>query len=419
MSNSRDNFIKTINHQQPDRIVVDFGGTPTSGIHCLAVERLREYYGFEKKPVRVIEPFQMLGEVDADLAEVLGVDVYGALGEENMFGFYNHGPYKEFKTHWGQVVRVPENFHTQLDENGDLLMFPKGDMTAPPSAKMPRSGYFFDAIIRQEPIDEASLDPEDNMEEFNAVTDKDLAFWEKASREARKTGKAVAAALGGTALGDIALVPGMQLKNPKGIRDVAEWYMSTVMRPDYIKTIFERQIELAIHNFSRYYEVIGDNIDVVFICGTDFGTQDSTFCSPEQFDDMWLPYYRKINDWIHENTPWKSFKHSCGAVKSFMPKFIESGFDIINPVQINATDMDPAELKKEFGRDLVFWGGGIDTQKTLPYATPDEIRKEVLRLCEIFGKDGGFVFNSVHNIQANVPVENIVAVVDAIKEFNG
>jgi len=209
----------------------------------------------------------------------------------------------------------------------------------------------------------------------------------------------------------------MQLKHPKGIRDVAEWYMSTVMRPEYIKTVFERQIAISIENFKRYNDAFGENIDAVFICGTDFGTQDSTFCSTEQFDDMWLPYYRKVNDWIHENSSWKTFKHSCGAVESFMPKFIEAGFDIINPVQVNAKGMDPVHLKKTYGNELVFWGGGIDTQKTLPYATPQKVKEETLRLCEIFAKDGGFVFNTVHNVQANVPVENLVAMIEAINEF--
>lgn len=122
---------------------------------------------------------------------------------------------------------------------------------------------------------------------------------------------------------------------------------------------------------------------------------------------------------MHKFTNWKTFKHSCGAVEPFISRFIEAGFDIINPVQINAKGMDPVLLKKKYGRDIVFWGGGIDTQKTLPYATPVKVREEVLYLCDIFARDGGFVFNTVHNIQANVPVENIVAMIDAVKEFNG
>ncbi len=418
MLNSRKQFLKTVNHQQPDKMVVDFGSTGVTGIHCLMIEKLRTFYGLESKPVKIIEPFQMLGEVDDELAEIMLVDVTPAFGRENMFGFNNHEPFKTFRTPWGQEVLVPEAFNVKTDEKGDVLMFPGGDKSATPSARMPVSGYFFDAIIRQVPIDEAELNPQDNLEEFGFVSEKDLAFWKEESRKARETGKAVIATLGGTALGDIALVPGMQLKNPKGIRDVAEWYMSTIMRPEYIKSVFEKQIEIAVENFKRYYEVVGDNIDAVFICGTDFGTQDSTFCSPEQFEDMWLPYYRKINDWIHSNTNWKTFKHSCGAVESFMPKFIDAGFDIINPVQINAAGMDPVLLKKKYGKDLTFWGGGIDTQKVLPYASPEKVKEETLRLCEIFAKDGGFVFNTVHNVQANVPVENLVAMIDAIKEFN-
>lgn len=416
---SKERFDLTVNHQQPDKVVVDLGSTAVTGIHVLSVENLRRYYGLESKPVRVIEPYQMLGEVDQELIDAMGIDVVGAWGMNDMFGIYNHAPFMEFKTHWGQTVLVPEGFHTSKDEKGDELIYPKGDTSVAPSARMPKAGYFFDAIIRQEPLDEDQLDVKDNLEEFTPVTDADLQFWKEAAIKARATGKAVIAGLGGTALGDIALVPGLNMKHPKGIRDIAEWYMSTILRSDYIKAIFDRQSEIAIENFKKLHGVIGDNIDAVFICGTDFGTQDSTFCAPEQFDDLWLPYYRRINDWVHANTPWKTFKHSCGAVETFMSRFIDAGFDIINPVQISARGMDPQHLKNTYGKDLVFWGGGVDTQKTLPYASPEKVREEVLRLCDIFAKDGGFVFNTVHNTQANVPVENIVAMVNAIQEFNG
>jgi hypothetical protein len=416
---SKERFDLTINHQQPDKIVVDLGSTAVTGIHVLSVENLRKYYGLENKPVRVIEPYQMLGEVDQELIDVMGIDVVGAWGMNSMFGFYNHEPLNEFITNWGQKVLVPEGFRTTKDEKGDLLIYPEGDTSVPASGRMPKTGYFFDAIVRQEPIDEEMLDVQDNLEEFGLISEKELNFWKESTRKARATGKAVIAGLGGTALGDIALVPGLQMKHPKGIRDIAEWYMSTILRPDYVTAIFDRQTEIALENFHRLHDVIGNNLDAVFICGTDFGTQDSTFCAPEQFDDLWLPYYRKINDWIHFNTNWKTFKHSCGAVESFMSRFIDAGFDIINPVQVSAKGMDAQHLKKTYGKDLVFWGGGIDTQKTLPYSTPEQVREEVLRLCDIFSRDGGFVFNTVHNIQANVPVENIVAMVNAIKEFNG
>lgn len=417
--NSREQFVKTVNHRQPDRVVIDLGSTAVTGIHIQTISKLRRHFGLQRKPIRVIEPFQMLGEVDWELIDSIGIDVIGAWGKNSMFGFHNHAPYKEWKTPWGQRVMVPMNFNVTTDTNGDILMYPNGDTSVSPSARMPKTGYFFDAIIRQEPIVEEELNVEDNLEEFGLISDKDLEHWKVEIDKAYFSGKAVIAAFGGTALGDIALVPGLNLKHPKGIRDVAEWYMSTVMRPDYIKTIYDRQSEIAIENLRRIYNVVGNKVNAVFMCGTDFGTQSSTFCSPEQFDEMWLPYYKRMNDWIHENTQWKTFKHSCGAVETFMDSFIRAGFDIINPVQINAAGMDPKKLKERYGRDLVFWGGGIDTQQVLPFGTPAEVREQVLRTCEIFNKNGGFVFNTVHNAQANVPVENMVAMLEAIKEFNG
>ncbi len=417
--NSREQFLKTVNHKQPDRVVIDLGATPVTGIHIQTISKLRRHFGLQRKPIRVIEPFQMLGEVGWELIDSIGIDVIGAWGKNNMFGFHNHAPYKEWKTPWKQRVMVPLNFNVTKDENGDLLMYPEGDTSVPPCAKMPKASYFFDAIIRQEPIVEEELNVEDNLEEFGLISDEDLEHWRVEVDKAYFSGKAVIAAFGGTALGDIALVPGMNLKAPKGIRDVTEWYMSTVMRPDYVKSIFEQQVEIAIENLKRIFAVVGNKVNAMFICGTDFGTQDSTFCAPEQFDEMWLPYYKKVNDWIHENTQWKTFKHSCGAVENFMDGFIRAGFDIINPVQISAAGMDPAKLKQKYGRDLVFWGGGVDTQQVLPFGKPEEVREQVLRTCDIFMKDGGFVFNTVHNIQAKVPTENIVAMLEAIKEFNG
>ena len=409
---------QTLNHEQPDRIVFDMGSAPTTGIHVQALENLRNYYGLEKRPVRVIEPYQMLGLVEPDLMDAIGIDVTAAWGESNMFGYSNQPPLKLFRTFWGQEVLVPEKFSNQTDEKGDLLAFPGGDESIAPSGRMPRASYFFDAIERQQPFDEDTLKVEDNLEEFSPVDEKTLDYWKTETARARSTGKGVVAALGGTALGDIALVPGIQLANPKGIRSIAEWYMSTVMRSEYVHEIFDRQSALAVENLAKLYGAIGENIDVVYICGADFGTQDSTFCAPEQFDELWLPYYKRINDWIHWNTNWKTFKHSCGAVESFMDRFIDAGFDIINPVQVNAKGMDPKHLKETYGKHLTFWGGGVDTQKTLPYKTPGEVREEVLQLCDIFAKDGGFVFNTVHNIQADVPVKNLVAMIDALHEFN-
>jgi hypothetical protein len=405
-------------HKAPDRIPLDFGSTAVTGIHVLVVEKLRDYFGLEKRPVRVPEPYQMLGEVDDELREALQIDTTGIIGRKNMFGVENKD-WREFRTFWGQVVMLPAQFNTKLDENGDLLVFPEGDVSVPPSGRMPKASYFFDAIIRQPEIDDSSLNVMDNLEEFNDISDEDLYYWAAQAERATKTGKAVIASFGGTAIGDIALVPAVQLKHPKGIRDITEWYLSTVMRTDYLHQIFEKQTDIALSNLARIHKATGDAVDVVFVCGTDLGTQDTQFCSQETFKELYAPYYKKINNWIHQHTDWKSFKHSCGAVEPLIQSFIDSGFDIINPVQINAVGMDPVKLKKNYGRDIVFWGGGVDTQKVLSFGTPGDVEKQVLRLCEIFSVSGGFVFNTVHNIQATTPLQNVIAMMNGLRKFNG
>jgi len=412
---SKQNFIKTINHQQPEKVVVDFGSAPVTGIHAVVVEKLREYYGLEKKPVKIIEPYQMLGELDTDLIREMNIDVVGLGGEKNMFGIPNRD-WKLHRTFWGQEVLFPGESNFTYNGNGDMLVHPEGDTSVPPSAIMPKTGYFFDAIERQEPIDDSTLKVEDNLEEFGRITDHDLEFWRDQIRTIEGSDKAVLANLGGTALGDIALVPAVQLKTPKGIRGVSEWYISTLIREDFIKEIFDRQTNTAIENLKDFYNVIGNKIDVVYICGADFGTQNSTFCSPETFARVWLPYYKKVNDWIHQNTGWKTFKHSCGSIISLLDHFIEAGFDIINPVQINAEGMDPKVLKKRFGERIVFWGGGVDTQGVFAFGTPQQVREQVKRQVGILNENGGFVFNTVHNIQANVPFENVVAMLETLKE---
>lgn len=413
----RERLIETLNHRQPDRIPIDFGGTAVTGMHVSCVAALREYYGLEKRPVRVHEPFQMLGTLDDDLREAMGLDVTGVFARNTMFGF----PAEGWKT-WnfnGLDVMVPRDFNISTDTNGDTLIYPEGDLSVRPSGRMPRGGYFFDCIVRQNRLDEERLNPEDNMEDFKPISQEEIDHLVQATRAAGSTGLGVVAGFGGTAFGDIALVPGPFLKHPKGIRDVAEWYVSTRSRQDYIHKVFEYQCELGIRNLERIHAAVGDCIQAVFVCGTDFGTQTSAFCSVNTFQSLYFPYYKRVNDWIHRHTQWKTFKHSCGAVSKFVPSFIEAGFDILNPVQCSAAGMEPEQLKRNFGDRIVFWGGGVDTQKVLPFGSPEQVREQVLRRCEVFAPGGGFVFNTVHNVQAGTPVRNMVAMLDAVHEFNG
>jgi len=417
--NMKEQVLKSLNHEQPDRIPVDFGSTAVTGMHVKQVDALRKYYNLEKKLVKVHEPYQMLGLIEEDLQEKIGIDAIGTGGLETIFGFKNEN-WKKGEMHDGLDVLVSEHFKIKKDENGASYIYPKGDTSAPPSGKMPKDGYFFDSIIRQsQPIDDNNLDVQDNLEEFNYFTEEDIQHFQVEAKKAYNTGKCVVISPGGTALGDIALVPAPFLKYPKGIRDVEEWYMSTLIRQDYIHSIFERQVEIALHNLYKLNQAVGQYIDVVFICGTDFGTQDSQFCDVDTFRSLYFPYYKKMNDWIHQNTNWKTFKHSCGSVRGLIPSFIECGFDILNPVQISATNMDPRDLKDEFGQEITFWGGGVDTQHELMFGKPEEVRNQVLKTCKIFGEDGGFVFNAIHNVQANAPLENVVAMINAVHEFNG
>ncbi len=405
----------TINHQEPDQVCVDFGSTAVTGIHVKTVGLLREYYGLEKRPVKVCEPYQMLGEVEEDLLERLGVDTVTLVGHGNIFGFRNEH-WKPFTAPWGQDLLVPHDFQTTNDDNGDLLIFPQGDREAPPSGRMPTSGIFFDTIIRQPPVDEDNMNPEDNLEEFTVLDAGAIEWYRQEANRLCGDKRGVIAGTPGTAFGDIALVPAPFLKHPKGIRDISEWYITTAIRQDYVHAIFEKQCEVALKNLALLNDVAGDVIDVVFICGTDFGTQTSQFCSTDVYEELYAPYYKKVNAWIHTNTSWKTFKHSCGAVYPFVDHFIDSGFDILNPVQCSATDMEPERLKKEFGDRIVFWGGGVDTQKTLPFGTPEEVYREVRERIDIFAPGGGFVFDAVHNVQGNVPLENLVAMFKALDD---
>jgi hypothetical protein len=282
---------------------------------------------------------------------------------------------------------------------------------------MPQGGWYFDAIARQPPIDDEKLNVNDNLEEFGPVSDEDLTYFAREARRLEATGRAILANFGGTAFGDIAHVSGLNLKSPKGIRGVEEWYVSTVLRRNYIYQVFERQCEIALHNLAKIHEVVGDHVDAVFITGTDFGTQNGPFISPKAYRNLYKPFHIEVNNWVHKHTAWKTFIHSCGSIWQLLDDIVDAGFDVLNPVQTTAADMNPTALKAKYGDRVTFWGGGIDTQHTLPFGTPDQVRQAVHERMCIFGPGGGFVFNPIHNVQAGVPVENLLALYRAVQEF--
>jgi len=415
---SRERVQAALEHRDSDRVPRDFGSTAVTGIAASFIFKLRQALGLPEKPIRIFCPYQMLGEVDDELRKVLRIDTIPIWPAGNLLGFDNT-PVKEFTMNDGTPVLVPKDFNTEYASDGNLFQYARGDKNYPPSAVMPKDGFYFDATVRASPVeDDDLLDPADNLEEFVLMSDDALRTAEKAARELYDNTDfaVISGGPGGTALGDIALVPGTMLPDPKGVRDIEDWYMSSIIRPDYLKEVFDRQTDIAVKNLELYHQAVGDRISVITLCGTDLGSQQSLMISPDLFCDIYLPYYKKMTDWIHKNTSWKIFKHCCGAIEPLIPHLIEAGIDILNPVQISAAGMEPELLKEKYGDKLVFWGGGVRTQTTLPNGTPDEVRKEVKQLSSIFGKGGGFVFNTIHNTQPNVPVENFIAMVEALNE---
>jgi hypothetical protein len=412
----RERVVGALNFQPVDRVPVDLGGTPCSGAQVSVIARLRRALGLDQPGdrVKVCEPYQMLGEVAADLREALGIDVVNLPNPKNMFGFAN-ADWKPWRTFDGTDVLVPGLFNTEPEPTGDILMYPEGDRSAPPSARMPQGGFYFDSIVRQPPIDESKLDPADNLEEFSPISDDDLAWYERQATDLyNNTDLAIAAGFPGTAFGDIALVPGPWMKYPKGIRDIEEWYISTLTRRGYIKEVFARQAEIAVENLKRIHQAVGDKVHVVFMDGTDLASQNSLFCSPDAYRELYLPYSKQLNDWIHAHATWKTMKHCCGGCEPLIEGFIDAGFDVLNPVQTSARGMDPQHLVDTFGGRIVFWGGGVDTQQTLPFGTPDEVREQVTERVRIFNRKNGFVFNTIHNIQCNTPTGNLLAMFEAL-----
>jgi hypothetical protein len=418
MMSSRERVEAALNHKEPDRLPLDLGASAVTGMQVSSVYQLRQALGLDPRgtPVKVVEPYQMLGEIAPDLMDALGIDVVGLGGTRNLFGFRNEN-WKAWTLFDGTPVLVPEAFNTDPEPSGDILMYPEGDKSVPPSGRMPKGGFYFDTIVRQDPIDDSTLCAEDNLQEFQPIADEEIEHLRSEAERLFKTGKAILASLGGTAFGDIALVPAMWIKHPTGIRDVAEWYMSTVARRDYVYEVFDRQCGIALANYEKIHQAVGEKITAVFVTGTDFGTQQGPFISPKAYRDLYKPFHKRVNDWIHTHTTWKSFIHSCGSVRAFLPDFLDAGFDILNPVQCSAACMDPRELKDNYGNRLSFWGGGVDTQQTLPFGTPDEVRAEVRERIRIFGANGGFIFNTTHNVQARVPPENLLALYQAVREY--
>ncbi len=417
----RQRLIDTLNHKEPDRVVMDFGATAITGMSANCVYALKKHYGIDT-PTRIHEPFQLLGEIDEDMRQALGVDVVDVTDNSNMFGFQNEG-WKPWHMQSGIDVEVPKEFNTTVDENGTTYIYPKGDMSVPPSARMPKGGFYFDNITRTaEPFDMTRPNnnaKSDFKEDFALYTDEALRnIEERCTYLYNNTDYGL---IGGGALasiGDFAMIPGPGVKHPKGLRNLEEFMMAPYICPNYVKELFDFQTEIGIENAKLFKQATGDMLQAMVVSGTDFGSQHAPFMSVDAFKEFYQPYYTRINQWIHENTVWKTFFHSCGSIVPIIPELIKSGMDILNPVQISASGMNPRMLKDTYGDKITFWGGGVDTQKVLPFGTAEEVYTHVTEMLHIFAPGGGYVFNAVHNIQGQTPVENILALLQAYEDYN-
>jgi hypothetical protein len=413
---SRDRVRFALNHQQPDRVPVDLGSTLVTGIQASAYAVLKRTLQISEGAVKVYDPFQMLAEVSERVKDRFSVDTYGIQLPVNIFGYRNEN-WKPFRIFDETEILMPGNFQYDVLDNGDIVQYPRGDRSALPSGKMPKDGYYFDVIVRQLPIEEGKLDPKRWVDQtYSLYSEEDLRYIEGTSRHYyENTEYSLIGNFWGAGFGDIAIVPGPHILRPEGIRDPEEWYVSMVTRSGYISDIFGYQCELGIKNIALYHEAVGDRIDVITMSGTDFGTQQGPFISPDVYREVFKPLHRRMNEWVHKNTSWKTFYHTCGSIVAFLDDFCEAGVDIINPVQVSAAGMDPEFLKKNYGDRLVFWGGAVNPQWTLAFGSPEEVREEARKNILTFGEGGGYIMGNVHNIQSNVPPENIIAMFDAVE----
>lgn len=418
---SRERVIAALNHQEPDYVPMDLGSCGQTGMNASTLYKLRKAYGLDEHPIKIVEPMQMLGEIELDLMEKIHGDVVPLWNKGNIFGCSNKRLTKPWTMPDGTPTLMSEDFAYDVDERGYTLIYPCGDRSCKPSMQMTEDGSFFNNIERSSGYDEDNLTPvEDWIESYPQKTEEDCIFWEKQIKYIYENSDyAVLGVLGGMSIGDPAEVPGPFIKNPKGIRGVEDWMMAHLMYPEYVEEVFKYAAKVEIKNLELYKQAVGNKIQAIWLSGTDFGNQNGPMYSQNVFRELYKPYYKKINDWIHENTSWKTFYHTCGAVSSYMEDFIEMGMDIVNPVQLSACGMDGKMLKETYGDRITFWGGGVDTQHTLPSGTPQEVYKEVTERVKLFAPGGGFVFASIHNIVSDVPVENIMAMYQAVNDMRG
>jgi len=376
----RQRVLAAINHRTPDRVPIDLGGNQT-GIHKFAYSALLERLGIQDDPV-IMDAVQQLARPCEALLERFHVDTrYIAAGAAEGFN--------------GDIVKRRRNgrlWHDLTDEFGVTWSMPDDrpfymDISHHPLAK---------ATI--EDIAAYPFPKGDDPGRFAGLRQRALEL-------RNQTPYAVVSGISGVVY-EICWY----------LRGLEQWFMDMLTQPEFCEALLEQTLKFWLDWFRAFLDEVGDVVDVIMI-GDDLAGQTGPLFRPEFYRTIVKPRHKRLVQYIRSRTAAKIWYHTCGSCVQYIPDLLDNGVDILNPVQISAKDMDPAALKERFGRQIVFWGGAIDAQHVLASASPETVRKHVRRNVEAWKPGGGYVFNNVHNIQAGVPPENIVALFDAAYEF--
>jgi len=401
---SRERVAATLRHQEPDRVPLDLGSAESTGIAAMAYNQLKKYLGINtEKRIQVSDVFQMLADVELEIIERLHVDVVNVPTLKLAFGAH-YGKWRPWQMFDGTPIMVPEDFHVVDDGEGGYLAIENGYAVA----RMPSKGFYFDTIEKVEGVEVTGRGrhslggvlPDTEQARYPLMSDEELEFGAQWARTLfEETDKAL--------MGNLHL-------NITEVGSFEDWFILMMTEPGYLVEYYGKQAESIIENLKLYHEAVGERLTAIYF-GQDFGTQRGEMISPQTFRDIMAPPYKTIFQWVHENTTWKVFFHCCGSIYNIISDLINIGVDILNPVQTEAANMDPAVLKQEFGQQLCFWGGGVEAQR-LSLMSVKEVKTQVRERIQIFAPGGGFVFAATHNIQAGTPAENIVAAYDTAYE---
>lgn len=414
---SREKLTQALNHQE-GRLAFDLGATKATGINAGKLYSLRRLFGRDE-PVKIYDTYQMLGLVDERDAEMFGIDVLPVWSNYTCFGYKNND-WKPWTLPDGTPALIGSDC-AMSHKNGRYYIHPMGDGSAPASGCMPEDGYYFDQIVRQEPYDEDHLEPLKDFEEslrFNAITDETLRFYEDRTNDLyHNTDYGIVLNAEYNGIGAHTMVFGPCAKRTPGIRSYSEWLAAHLLYPEYLEELFDAWSDIAVNNLKLLYQAVGDKPQAVFLSSTDFGTQKGEVISQKLFQEIYYPRYKKVNDWVHQNTGWKTLFHSCGSIPNIIGDLADAGVDCLNPIQTSAFGMEAGPLKERFKNRLVFWGGCVDCQTTISTGTPDDVEKELRERIALLGKGGGLVCSIIHNVQYNTPDENILRIFDVLKEY--